>query len=200
MTVHQNVLGVQEGIRPFLFDFAKFEQLDELGIFTDREGRVELIEGMIVHMAPPGGEHTDVTSDMVLSLGLAMRRSPELGLKVLTQGTLKIGDHNAPEPDVFVARPRERGKKYYEATDAVLVIEVSISTADADKRIKAPLYARAGIPELWIVEPEQASVTLYRGPRPDGEWDQVSIVTSGHVSPLFAPQIEIVLADLFPTI
>ncbi|WGM45173.1 hypothetical protein KOAAANKH_00033 [Brevundimonas sp. NIBR10] len=193
-----NILGVAEGVRPFLFDFADYEQLDELGVFSDREGQIELIEGVIVQMAPPSGEHTDVTSDMVLGLGLAVRRSPNLGLKVLTQGTLKIGDHSAPEPDVFVARPRLAGKKYYEAADAVLVVEVSISTADADKTVKAPLYARAGIPELWIVEPEQTSVTVYRGPRPDGEWADIQTVTEGAVSPLFSPEIAIVLADLFP--
>lgn len=189
--------GMEDGPRPFRFDFADYERMDEAGLFADREGRVELIEGMIVEMAPPGGDHTDVTSDLHLSLGMAVRASPELGLKVLTQGALRIGEHSASEPDVFVARSRE-GRKYYQAADAVLVVEVSVSTLDADRTVKAPLYARAGIPELWIVEPEARSVRVYRGPRPDGRWDSEATVTEGRLSPLFAPTIEIVLAEVFP--
>ena len=197
MADRHNILGVAEGMRPFLFDFDDYERLDHAGVFADQHGRVELIEGVIVHMAPQGFDHTNVTSDLTVGLGIAVRGLTESGFKVLTQGTLRIGNHSAPEPDVFVVRRTER-KKYYEAADAVLVVEVSISTADADKTVKAPLYARAGVPELWIVEPEQASVTLYRGPRPDGTWDDVTTVTAGKVSPLFSPEIAIVLADLFP--
>ena len=197
MADRHNILGVAEGLRPFLFDFADYERMDEAGVFADQDGRVELIEGVIVQMAPAGFDHTSVASDVMLGLGIALRDGPDHQFKVLTHGTLKIGNHSAPEPDVFVVRVTGR-KKYYEAADAVLVVEVSVSTADADKTIKAPLYARAGIPELWIIEPEQASVTLYRGPRPDGEWSEIRSVTEGSVSPLFAPHIAIVLADLFP--
>ena len=110
--------GMEGGPRPFRFDFADYERMDEAGMFADREGRVELIEGMIVEMAPPGGDHTDVTSDPHLSLGMAVKTSRALGPKVLTQGTPRIGEHSAPEPDVFVARSRE-GRKYYQAAYAV---------------------------------------------------------------------------------
>ncbi|MBJ7484168.1 Uma2 family endonuclease [Brevundimonas sp.] len=196
MADRHNILGVAEGVRPFLFDFDDYERMDHAGVFADQHGRVELIEGVIVHMAPQGFDHTTVTSDVLGQFYVALKATPGEQFRVLTQGTLKIGNHSAPEPDVFVVRRTER-KKYYEAADAVLVVEVSISTADADKTVKVPLYARAGIPELWIVEPEQASVTQYRGPRPDGTWDDVITVIEGAVSPLFAPEIAIVLADLF---
>ncbi len=147
-------------------------------------------------MAPLSGDHTDVTSALHLGLGLAVRATPGLALKVLTQGTLRIGDHSAPEPDIFVARSRG-GRKYYEAADAVLVIEVSVSTVEDARRTKVPLYARAGIPELWIAEPDARLVRLYRGPRPDGSWLSETTVTEGMVSPLFAPDIRIALSDIF---
>jgi Uma2 family endonuclease len=180
-----------------LFDFAAYERMDEAGLFAGRPGKVELIEGTICEMAPPAGDHTDVTSDLHLGLGMAVKAVPHLGLKVLTQGTLRIGDHSAPEPDVFVARPRG-GRRYYEAADAVLVVEVSVTTLDDDRRVKAPLYAQAGIPELWIAEPETRSIRVYRGPRSDGTWDSETILVEGAVSPLFAPAIRIALADVFP--
>ncbi|WP_396595524.1 Uma2 family endonuclease [Brevundimonas sp. R86498] len=188
--------AVQEGRRPFLFDFDAFERMEQAGIFSRHAGKVELIEGRICDMAPLSGDHTDVTSELHLGLGVAVRATPGLDLKVLTQGTLRIGDHSAPEPDIFVARSRG-GRKYYEAADAVLVIEVSVSTVEDDRRTKVPLYARAGIPELWIAEPEARLVRIYRGPRADGSWISEITVTEGGVSPLFAPEIRIALADVF---
>ena len=188
--------GVQEGPRPFLFDFAAYERMDDAGLFADRPGKIELIEGMICEMAPPGGEHTDVTSEIQGQFYMALRTDAYGSLKVLTQGTLRIGHDSAPEPDVFVARPRGE-RRYYEAADAVLVVEVSVTTLDDDRRVKAPLYARAGIPELWIAEPAARSIRVYRGPREDGTWDSETTVSAGAVSPLFAPDIQIALADVF---
>ena len=196
MALHRQSDGMEDGPRPFRFDFADYERMEAAGLFADREGRVELIEGMIVEMAPPGGDHTDVTSEIQGQFYVALRPDLYRDFKVLSQGTLRIGEHSAPEPDVFVARSRA-GRKYYQASDAVLVVEVSISTLDADRTVKAPLYARAGIPELWIAEPETRSIRVYRGPRPDGRWDSEATVAEGSIRPLFAPAITILLADVF---
>lgn len=179
-----------------MFDFDAYERMEQAGIFARHPGKVELIGGSICDMAPPAGDHTDVTSEFHLELGLAVRATPGLDLKVLTQGTLRLDNHNAPEPDVFVARSRGE-RKYYEAADAVLVIEVSVTTVDDDRRFKAPLYARAGIPELWIAEPAARMVRILRGPRPDGTWTSQTTVTDGAVSPLFAPAIRIALSEIF---
>jgi Uma2 family endonuclease len=188
--------GMEDGVHPFVFNFADFARMGDAGLFADREGRVELIEGKIVQMAPPAGDHTDVTSEIQGGLYIGIKALPESGLRVLSQGTLKIGDHSAPEPDVFVARPRQ-GRKYYEAGDVELVVEVAVTTLASDRDLKAPLYARAGIPEFWLVVPEDRSVCVHRGPRPEGQWASVMTVTDGAVSPLFAPGIRIPLADIF---
>jgi len=96
-----------------------------------------------------------------------------------------------------VAKPPEDGK-YYRSADAVLVIEVSVSTLDADRKVKVPLYARAGVPELWIVAPETRTIRVYRGPRSDGQWDsEVTVQQQESVRPLFAPEIEIALSEIF---
>ncbi len=188
--------GVEEkGFRPFVFDFDQFELMDAAGVFAGRDGATELIEGRLIEMSPAGADHRKVTSRLV-GYFFAALETLDTDLMALTQGTLKIENHSGPEPDVFIARSVQ-GRKYFEAEDAVLVIEVAVSTFEPDRSIKAPMYARAGIPELWIVEPARKAVHVFRQPGPDGTWGEVSVVTEGHASPLFAPQIAIVLNDVF---
>lgn len=189
--------GMQEGLADFRFDFDRFERMFELGILSDMGPRVELLEGRIVEMSPIGAEHADVSADLTVSLANGVKNGGVLsGLRVTAGATLRIGTHSAPEPDVLVARRRE-GRKYYEASDAVLVIEVSVSTRNNDLTIKTPLYARAGIPEFWIVEPEAQLIRVFRDPRPDGSWGDEAIVTEGAVAPLFSDRVRVELADLF---
>lgn len=188
--------GMEDGARRFLFDFEAYERMADAGVFGDKGGRVELIEGVVVDMAPAGMEHARVNSDLLARLHAAVANEGIPGLDVITNGTLRINALNAPEPDVFVARPPADGR-YYLAADAVLVIEVSVSTRDSDRIVKAPLYARAAVPELWIVEPEARSIRFCRGPRPDGSWTSETTVTDGVISPLFAPGIQLALADIF---
>jgi Uma2 family endonuclease len=170
----------------------------ELGILDDLGPRIELLEGRIVEMSPIGGDHGDTSVDLAVALSNALNSIPTLrdALRVSAAVTLRIGDYSAPEPDVLVARRRD-GRTYYEAADAVLVIEVSVSTRDNDLTIKRPLYARAGIPEFWIVEPEARLIRVFRDPRPDGSWGDETVVTDGAVTPLFSDQMHLTLAELF---
>ncbi len=189
--------GMQEGPVEFRFDFSQFEQMFEQGILNSLGPRIELLEGRIVEMAPIGAEHADVTADLTTSFTIGIRSDAALpGLRVSTGATLRIGSHSAPEPDLLVARRRD-GRKYYEASDAVLVVEVSVSTRDNDLTIKRPLYARAGIPEFWIVEPEARLIRVFRDPHPDGTWGHEAVVTEGAVAPLFSDRVRVDLAELF---
>jgi Uma2 family endonuclease len=190
--------GMQEGPADFRFDFDRFERMFELGILNDLGPRIELLEGRIVEMSPIGGEHGDTAANVIVALAGPVRRIPALAdiFSIATAVTLRIGQFSAPEPDVLIARRRD-GRKYYEAADAVLVVEVSVSTRDNDLTLKRPLYARAGIPELWIVEPEARLVRVFRDPQPNGSWGHEAVVTEGVVTPLFSEQVRVDLAELF---
>lgn len=189
--------GMEEGLAAFRFDFDRFEQMFEQGVLNQLGPRIELLDGRIVEMAPASDDHSKTNADLVIRLGM---RLIEAGLTaefgVRTDGTLRIGDFNAPEPDVFVVR-NFSGRKYAQASDAVLVVEVSISTRAKDLRIKSPLYARAGISEFWIVEPEARLIRVFRDPHPDGAWGHEEVVTEGFVTPLFSDQVRVDLAELF---
>ena len=54
------------------------------------------------------------------------------------------------------------------AADTLLLIEVADSSLRYDRKVKLPLYARHGVPELWIVDLEGGTVEVCREPRGDG--------------------------------
>jgi Uma2 family endonuclease len=184
----------------FLFDFDDFERMDEAGVFRRVDGRVELIEGKIQTMAPISGEHGESSVLVIVALTNALIAAgvKRESLRVVTHASLKIGDHNAPEPDVFVVGPRG-DRKYYQESDAVLVAEVSISTRANDLNTKSHVYARAGIAEFWMIEPEHRRLRLFRHPQADGTWASTTVLEGDDaaVTPLFAPRISIPLSDLF---
>jgi len=189
--------GMKEGPADFRFDFDRFERMFELGILNDLGPRVELLEGRIFEMSPASDQHGKTSADLIYVLAAGLRAAglnAEFGVR--TDGTLRIGDYSAPEPDVFVVRIFS-GRKYAEASDAVLLVEVSISTRADDLKIKMPLYARAGVPEVWMVEPEARLIRVFRDPRPDGSWGDETVTTEGVVTPLFSEQVRVELADLF---
>lgn len=188
---------VSESPATFRFTFDQFEQMFDDGMFQDVWNRVELLDGRIVEMAPGSDDHSKTSAELIYQIAAGLRAAglnAEFGVR--TDGTLRIGDYSAPEPDVFVVR-NFSGRKYAEASDAVLLVEVSISTRADDLKIKMPMYARAGVPEAWMVEPEARLVRVFRYPRPDGSWGSETVVTEGVVTPLFSDRVRVDLAELF---
>ncbi len=187
----------ERGAYPFVFDFDQFAKMEEAGVFGGDPGRVELLQGKIIKMSPASNAHAFVTADLVSLLSGALRDGGlKSDLRVGTQGTIRIDTFSAPEPDVYVVRP-VKGRTYAEAADAVLVVEVSLSTRRDDLIIKGPLYAGAGIAEYWIVDPAERAIHVHRRPQPGGRWAETLVVTEGDVRPLFAPTIAIALTDVF---
>lgn len=98
----------------------------------------------------------------------------EIGLEsaiVSVHNPIVLSD-SEPEPDLALLRPRE---DFYEtekptARDVVLVIEVADSSLAYYREIKLPLYAQAGIQELWIVNLNESKVEVYRQPKPEGTY------------------------------
>ena len=188
----------ERGDSEFLFDFDQFERMDQAGVFSGVQGHVELIEGKIIQMAPASTDHGSANANVVFAIESALRTlSPRPALKVIVNATLQIGRRSAPEPDVFVVRTGG-DEKYAQAEQAVLVVEVSISTRGNDLTVKSRLYAEAGVPEYWVVEPESRKLSVFRAPKSDGTWASATVLEGdAYVSPLFASQIHIPLSELF---
>lgn len=87
--------------------------------------------------------------------------------RVRVRGPVKLDDVYQPEPDIALVRARPYGDGHPGVADTLLIVEVSDPAGD-DREVKLLLYALAGLPEVWIVDPDARSVDVYRGPRPSG--------------------------------
>lgn len=177
-----------------LFTVAEYDQMIAAGIFTEQE-RVELIAGEIVRMSPISMRHaacvTRLTHLLVASLA-------EQAL-VSVQNPVQLNNHSEPEPDLAILQPRD---DFYEngrptPTDIFLLIEVAETSLAYDRQQKVPLYAKAGIPEVWIVNTEANQVEMYRQPTPDGYQTQSIANTTQTIAPEAFPQTAVSVARIF---
>ena len=146
-----------------------YHRMGEIGVFAP-DARVELIEGEIIDMAPLGNDHQSIVDQLNRTLVLAVGRAAI----VRTQGSIRLSQWSEPEPDLVLLKPRPdfyRGAEFAFGTDSLLVIEVSDTTLKYDRDIKVPLYARHGVPEVWVVDVNGNALLVY-GDLRDGQYER----------------------------
>ncbi len=174
---------------------AEYDRMGEAGILGP-DDRVELIEGELIAMAPIGSYHVG----SVIGLNHSLVVATDGRALVSVQNPIRLDDHNEPQPDFALLRPREDG--YRNALpgppDILLAIEVADSSLAFDRTVKAPLYARAGIPELWIVDLAGARVLVLRDPSPEGYRDVTEVLGGTVLEPSLLPGVRVGTDSLFP--
>ena len=147
------------------------EELTQLvrGGFFAEPGRVELIEGIIVEMPREGFDHADGK----MAAGEWLMKSLPASFRVMIDTTLHLPPHDAPSPDAWVY-PREIALKDVKGADVALVIEVADSSLLKDREVKAPLYARFGVQEYWIIDLETRNTLVFR-PTGEGEYGEPEV-------------------------
>jgi Uma2 family endonuclease len=172
----------------------EYQRMMRVGIL--REGdRIELLDGEMYQMAPLGGPH--VTCVMRFTHWFAPRLDGRAIVSV--QNSFRLSTYSEPEPDIFLLRYRDDfyGGVLPTAEDVLLIIEVSDSTLRHDRDTKLPLYAAAGIPEVWIVDLRRRQVLVYREPTPDGYRLSITYTHGADLSPLAFPDLVIGWEDIF---
>jgi Uma2 family endonuclease len=144
------------------FTVHDFHRMGEAGILHE-DDRVELIEGEIVEMAAIGTRHFACVN----ALNRLLVRGVGDEAIVSVQNPVRLDEHTEPQPDLTVLRTRDYRRSLPGPGDVLLLIEVSDTTLSYDRGVKLPLYARAGIPEVWIVD--VVGETLERHTDPSGE-------------------------------
>ncbi len=137
-----------------------YHRMGKAGILTD-DDRVELIEGELVAIAPIGTEHAAASNclNRLLMLAIGDRCIVSAGNPV------RLNRHNEPQPDFAVLKPRDDYRRTpVVPEDTMLAVEVSNTSLNFDRKVKLTLYARAGIPEVWIVNLAAEEVEVHRWP------------------------------------
>ncbi len=179
---------------PHLFTVDEYEAMGRAGVFPEGK-RLELLGGEIVEMTPIGSPHASIVNRLtrLLVTGLGERAV------VAVQNPVVLSDLSEPQPDLAVLRPRADfyAAEHPRPDDVVLVIEVADSTASWDRRVKRPLYARAGVAEVWIVDVTARVVEVALEPTGDGYQRVHPFGVDATVSPVAFPDVSIAVAALF---
>jgi len=189
-----------ETAEPHLLRWTKeqYYHMADMGWFDGK--RVELIEGKIVEMSPVGSTHWTCVELTVQALRTIFGR----GYVVSAQNAFDAGEGDEPQPDVIVIPGSPRDYTNSLPSVAHLVVEVSDTTLASDRTHKAAVYAKAGIPEYWIVNLLRRRLEVHRLPGAQPHkfsfgCNDITIYSAGDsVAPLVAPQSSIAVADLLP--
>lgn len=180
-------------VKPRRFTVEEYYEMGRAGILHE-DDRVELIEGEIVEMSPIGSRHAACVKRLIH--GFVTRIGDRA--VVSAQDPVRINRLSEPQPDLAVLQPRQ---DYYAIghpgpEDVLLLIEVAETSANYDREVKLPLYARAGIPEVWLVDLEAGLVEVHRRPSDELYRDTEHRQPGESVNPDVFPELMLAVGDL----
>ncbi len=175
------------------FSVGEFHQMAEAGILGEGD-RVELLAGEVVEMTPIGSRHAACVRRLIARLSAAVGQRAIVDV----QNPLWLDEHSEPQPDLTLLQPRP---DYYQGShpgpgDVLLVIEVADTSGEYDRGVKVPLYARAGIPEVWVVDLGSGVVDVYRQPAVEGYQEHRRLAPADHLTASRVPALDVAVAAL----
>jgi Uma2 family endonuclease len=157
-----------ERVRPL--KRVEFERLAEAGLFDDE--RIELLGGVIVEMSPQDPRH----SATIERLSGELQRAVGARASVRVQLPFAASEDSLPEPDIAVVPRLDYDDAHPDR--AFLLAEVASSSLRKDRSLKADLYARAAVPDYWVVNLAERHVEVHTLPRA-GVYTAVKIARPG---------------------
>jgi len=178
----------------------EYDRLIDLGVFQPGE-RLELLDGWLVVREPQSTGH----SSAIRRVLAVLRRTLGDAWQIDSQLPVALDDLSEPEPDVFVVAKDPNDYREAHPSHPLLIVEVAESSYRIDHEYKASLYARASVPEYWIVDLVHEAVEIHREPVESQDarygWRYRSVETlrpPGSVAPILAPDRVVLVADLLP--
>jgi Uma2 family endonuclease len=168
----------------------EYHRAGEIGLLSHN---VELLRGIIVTKMPKSPLHELIAQKLMNRLRAAM----PAGYEVRREGPLTLRD-SEPEPDISVVRGEPDDWAVAHPSTANLVIEVSVSSVALDEG-KAEIYAEAGIPEYWLVRPEDRIVEVFREPTREGYFSKTTLSDRDALRCPAIPGVEFPIAEILPS-
>jgi Uma2 family endonuclease len=182
------ILERQQAPARHRLDVGAYYKMAEAGILMPSD-RVELIGGEIFDMTPIGSARARKTN----RLNRLFARAAADGLALVSvQSPLRLDAYNEPEPDLMLLRPREDDyqDRHPGVGDVLLLVELSESSLAYDRGTKLALFAKFGVPEVWIVDLLGVAIEVYREPAGDA-YAPKERLTPGSLEPVLARGITI---------
>ena len=178
----------------------EYRKLGEFGILPEDEP-VELLDGHLIVAEPKGAPHATI----VARTAAVLRRAFGDGWYVRQQDPIALDDASEPEPDVVVVPGSDLD--YFDDHPArpVLLVEVAESSLYYDRGRKGSAYARADLPDYWIVNLVDWQIEVYRRPAADNSaelgWRYLDVQLfppGAALAPLARPDAVITVSDILP--
>ncbi|MGA2864723.1 MAG: Uma2 family endonuclease [Verrucomicrobiota bacterium] len=166
-----------------------YHRLGELGMLSEE---VELLQGIVVAKMPKSPLHELVAQKLMRHL---LAKVPK-GFEVRREGPLTLRD-SEPEPDLSVVQGKPDDWAAAHPSTAHLVVEVAVTSTALDEG-KGEIYAEAGIPEYWLVRPEDRAVDLYRQPTSQGYLSKATLSEKDTLRCASIPGVEFPVAEILP--
>lgn len=175
------------------FTSQEYELIIAAGVIGE-DDRVELLEGEIVEMSPIGPSH----SSCVVRLTRLLYKLDAPDIIIRVQDPIHLGEFSKPQPDISVVQQRDDlySTGHPEPEDILLLIEVAESSLTYDREAKLPVYARAGIPEVWIVALLPQTVEVFRSPRESVYGESAVFRRGDTVTALNLPQLALTVDSI----
>lgn len=128
--------------------------VDDLAEAPDDGVRREIIDGVLITTPPPSVPH----QHLAWRLSAVVNAASPSEYAVSMACAVRAGSRRAFLPDIVVMtrEAAQRRPEWLEPADVVLAVEiVSAASISVDRVLKPALYASAGIPNYWRIEPTE---------------------------------------------
>lgn len=186
-----------EPARDPLFTAERYFRLVDEGVLQP-DDRVELLEGVVVAMAPQNTPHASGVS----RVNHALMRAVGDRAVVRIQMPFIAGRYSVPEPDAAVVPGRLDDYDDAHPRSALLVVEVADSSLKQDRLTKAMIYAAAGVSDYWIVNVPGQQIEVHRDPDPAARRYRSTVVRrrGDRIDLLAFPDATIAVDELLPAL
>ena len=162
---------------------ADYHRMIEAGLLEDR--RVELLNGLVVEMAPEGPDHADLSTDAD-EFFVAQARGR---YRVRVAKPITIAETGSePEPDIALVRRQAYRQGHPTPAEVFLIIEFANSSLEKDTDEKRHAYAAAGIADYWVANLRDGELMVYREPQGD-DYRLEQRLREGTIAPLAFPDL-----------
>jgi Uma2 family endonuclease len=155
-------------------------------LLPDAGPRYQLIEGDL-YMAPaPNRYHQEISGNIYLMLAKYLAKHT-IGKLYTAPFDVYFDEINVHQPDLVFVSKKNRSILTCAGAEGApdLLVEIlSRKTAELDKKPKRRVFARSGVKELWIVDPDAKLVHVYflqkDAERPAATWSERDTFASPH--------------------
>jgi Uma2 family endonuclease len=176
VTEHPSFGALRE--EPMRFTAEEFLEIAALPPLADVAGKLELVDGVIVHVSPAYHPHSRYQGDVYFKLRMAFGDEVPGGWCVRPELTVRLGGYMIREPDIAVVR--DPGDKTGVGTpdEVLMLVEIAYTTLRNDLKFKRLNYAQAGVPHYWVVDVEGHKVHIFGQPS-EGDYKDEQVYLFG---------------------